>query len=326
TVEDVTSECMIKSWTDCHGSRGLFTAEGAKVMAGHAMNDEARMRTAATYCGLWDEGRAERIRAGDGFLSLRGRRLAAHLMAQPGVAAAFLNAPDLVDQGFIGRFLICEAPELAGTRFFRDPPGGGDSRLAAYGKAVRRLLRRPPITFDGRNELSPRTLMLTPEACELWCELHDHIEGRLGSAGELGGVKSFGGKLAEHAARIAGVLAVLHDPEAVAVDERAMGCAVGLADFYAAEAERINAEARIARPIAEAEKLRVWLIETWSEPLISLPDIMQRGPCSGRSKAVAERSVGILIEHGHLIPRCPGGVANARRQETYAIIRRGTAP
>lgn len=326
TVDDATTEGLIKSWADCHGSRGLFTAEGAKVMAGHSMSDEARMRGAATFSGLWDDGRAERIRAGDGSLSLRGRRLAAHLMAQPGVATAFLSAGDLVDQGLIGRFPICEAPEQAGRRFFREPPESGDPRFAAYGGAVRRLLRRTPRTFDDRNELNPRALTFSPEARAVWCRLHDHVEARLGTTGELGGIKSFGNKLAEHAARIAGVLTVFDDPDATIIDAHVMGQVVELANFYISEAVRLNTEARISRPLAEAEKLRVWLVEKWPDPLISVPDAMQRGPHAIRSKATAERCFDILESHGWLIARGPGEVEGNKRQETFEVVRPGTAP
>lgn len=326
TVEDATTEGLIKSWTDCHASRGLYTAEGAKVMAGHAMSDEARMRTAATFSGLWDDGRAERIRAADGCLSLHGRRLAAHLMAQPGVAAEFLNAADLVDQGLIGRFLICEAPEQAGNRFFREPPASGDLRFAAYGEAVRRLLLLAPRTFDGRNELNPRALAFTPNAREIWCTLHDHIEARLGSAGELGGVKSFGNKLAEHAARIAAVLTIFDDPDASVIEAAVMGRVVELANFYAAEAVRLNAEARVARPLADAEKLRVWLAEKWPHPIISVPDAVQRGPYAIRTTALAGRCFEVLESHGWLIARGAGEIDGVRRQETFEVVRPGASP
>ncbi|MEP6967041.1 MAG: YfjI family protein [Pseudomonadota bacterium] len=326
TVDDATTEGLIKSWTDCHGSRGLFTAEGAKVMAGHSMSDEARMRSAATFSGLWDNGRAERIRAGEGCLSLRGRRLATHLMAQPGVAAAFLNAADLRDQGLIGRFLICEAPEQAGARLFREPPPRGDPRFVAYGDAIRRLLRGSPRTFDGRNELDPRALLFSQGAMRAWRELHDHIEVRLGSAGELGGVKSFGNKLAEHAARIAGVLTILQDPDALEIGAEVMGRVGNLAEFYAAEAARLNTEADIARPLADAEKLRVWLIEKWPEPLISIPDATQRGPYGLRAKATMDQCFAVLEEHGWLTAEGPGEIGGVKRQETFAVRRPGVAP
>lgn len=324
TAEDVTVEGLIKTWADCHASRGLFTAEGAKVISGHGMTPEARMRTAATYSGLWDDGRAERIRAGDGYLSLRGRRLAIHLMAQPGVAATFLGATDLADQGLTGRFLVCEAPEMAGTRLFREPARPDDPRFVTYREAVRRLLKREPETSDGRNELKPRVIELTGEAKEIWIELHDEIERRLGGDGELGGIKAFGNKLAEHAARIAAVLEVFENPDATAIEAETMSRAADLANFYAAEAERLNTESRIDRTLAEAEKLRCWL-DGWPAPLISLPDIQQRGPNAIRQKAVAERCIETLRDYGWVVDNGPGEVSGEKRRQTFLIVHQDVA-
>ena len=323
TVSDCTTEGLIKTWTDCHGSRGLFTAEGALVIAGHGMSAEARLRTAATFSGLWDDGRAERVRAGDGHLKLRGRRLSTHLMAQPGVAAGMMGAADLNDQGLVGRFLIAEATERAGTRLFKAPPPPDDPRFTAYNSRVRQLLGRQPHTLDGRNELAPHALTFTPEAAAIWRQAHDHIEGRLGGAGEMGGVKSFGNKLAEHGARIAGVLTVFDDPDAAVIGAAVMARVVELLNYYAAEAVRLNVEARIARPMVEAERLRTWLGDTWAEPLISIPDVMQRGPNALRAKATAERCVATLEEHGWLLANGAAEIGGTRRTETFTIVRRG---
>ncbi|MFU8803332.1 MAG: DUF3987 domain-containing protein, partial [Bradymonadaceae bacterium] len=48
------------------------------------------------------------MRFGDGHATLFGRRLAVHLMVQPGVARDLLSDPLAVDTGFLARFLICE--------------------------------------------------------------------------------------------------------------------------------------------------------------------------------------------------------------------------
>ena len=179
---------------------------------------------------LWDDGRIDRVRAGDGFLALIGRRLSAHLMFQPGVARLLLDAGDLSDQGLTGRFLICEASEMAGTRMFRAPPSPDDPRFQAYRAALVALLSRRPPTLDGRNELNPRVLTFAPDAVPIWTELHDHVEVRLRTNGELGSVKPFGNKLAEHAARIAGVLTLFGDPGAAEVEAPTMErvCQAGL--------------------------------------------------------------------------------------------------
>ena len=321
TVEDVTVEGLIKSWTECHGSRGLFTAEGATVLAGHSMSDENRLKTAAVYSKLWEDGQIDRVRAGDGHLALIGKRMSAHLMFQPGVARRLLDADDLSDQGLTGRFLICEAPELAGTRSFRVPPSTDDSRFQAYRATLIALVSRRPRTLDGRNELDPRELTFAPDAVRVWTELHDHVEAKLGTEGELGSVKPFGNKLAEHAARIAGVLTVLEDPGAVELGAAPMARGCALAGVDAGEAVRLNAESRVSERLARAEGLRTWLVDVWTEPLVSLPDVMQRGPRATRLKTAAEAALAALVEYGWLVDAGPGAVAGSNRKTTYRVFR-----
>lgn len=301
TCEDVTAEGLVKTWQDCHGSRGLFTAEGAKVIAGHGMSPEARLRTAATYSGLWDDGRAERIRAGDGHLSLRGRRLAVHLMAQPGVAARFLGAGDLADQGIIARFLVCRAAERAGTRLFRPPPPTGDPRFVGYCGAIRALMRRPFRSGGAPNELDPRPITFSAAARLAWIALHDEGEAKLGPDGEMREVRAFGSKLPEHMARLAAVLAVIENPDATEIGAVIMARVVELASYYAGEAERLNAEARIEARLIEAETLRAWIARKWPDDFIRLRDIENGGPNALRPKAIAERAVSTLADYGHLI-------------------------
>jgi hypothetical protein len=315
TVEDVTAEGLTKCWIDRHGSLGLFTAEGAKVIAGHGMSPEARLRTAATYSGLWDDGRADRIRAVDGQTILIGRRLAVHLMAQPGVAAGFLGAADLTDQGLISRFLVCRAVEKAGTRFFREPPARGDHRFLTYGEAIGGLLTRRPRTTNIPNELDPRTLPFSVEARAHWIDLHDQIEAKLGPEGELAGVKAFGSKLAENMARLAAVLTLIENPDAAEIEAGIMHRVGALASFYAGEAERLNAEARIEARLVEAETLRAWIVAKWPNDTIRLRDIENGGPHALRPKAIAARAVETLIYHGHLLPDL------AARGERFRIIR-----
>ena len=209
------------------------------------MTDEARLRTAATLANLWDAGRASRLRAGDGFLNLRGRRLAVHLMAQPGVAASFLAAADLNDQGLIGRFLVAEAPEKAGDRLFHDPPPPSDPRFTLYNHAIGRLLAMPPPTADGRNELEPRVVGLAAEARRAWIGLHDEIEGKLGP-GRRAGVRQ--------AVRIE-ARRTCRPPGGHTADRRrsrrgeitvdTMERAAILARYYAAEAARLATRARV---------------------------------------------------------------------------------
>ena len=320
TVADVTIEGLVKGLVDSQPSRGLFTPEGGVFAAGVAMNDDNRIKTAATLSGMWDEGRADRHRAGDGALRIVGRRLTLHVLIQPDASRRLLQASDLVDQGLTSRILLAAPPSNAGSRLFIKPPAN-DARLAAYNKLIGDWLTREPPTTDGRNQANPRALAFGTEAEGLWVEFHDNIERQLGANGALATVKSLGGKLAEHVARIAGILTIIADHTAEIVTEEAVSSACALGDYYAAESLRLNAEARVSGELARAELLRRWLIDSWTEPLISLPDALQRGPNSLRTKAVMEGCIGVLLDHYWLNPVGSATVAGQSRKLCWRINR-----
>ena len=54
----------------------------------------------------------------------------------------------------------------------------------------------------------------------VWMRFHDHVEAQSGSMGNLAAVRDLAGKIAEHAARIAGVLTIVNDTGATVVELR----------------------------------------------------------------------------------------------------------
>lgn len=94
---------MTKNWPYANAALGVFTAEGGMFTAGHGMNDDNRLKTAAMLSELWDGKPIKRVRALDGVTILPGRRLALHVMIQPDAAAGFLCNETLRDQGLLSR-------------------------------------------------------------------------------------------------------------------------------------------------------------------------------------------------------------------------------
>lgn len=315
---DMTIEGLVKSWVNAKSTRGLFTAEGGVFAAGTAMSDENRIKTAATFSGLWDDGRADRIRGGDGVLRITGRRLAIHVMIQPEASRRLLAARDLTDQGLTARMLITAPVSAAGSRLFKEVTSD-DPRLDAYNDIVVELLNRPPVTADGRNEATPPAIALSSSAREVWIKFHDHVERQLGRDGPLAGIRGFGGKLAEHAGRLAGVLAVFADPATSEITETDMINGCTLADFYAGETLRLSQQARVSPELEQAEQLRRWLATVWTEPAIAVTDAQRFGPNALRDKTQLQRLFMILADHNLLRAVGAGDVAGQRRRECWAI-------
>ena len=136
---------------------GLFSDEGGQFLGGFAMSSENRQKTLAALNGIWQGDPIRRTRAGEGAFTLYGRRLASHLMVQPGVARAFMADPIAADSGFLPRFLISEPPSTIGTRFHAETRQN-NAALSAFSERQRDVLDTPlPMDPDTR-ELTPRVL------------------------------------------------------------------------------------------------------------------------------------------------------------------------
>ena len=142
TVTEPTFEWLTKLFAHGQPSLGLFSDEGGQFLGGHAMNTENRQKTLAAFNDLWQGNPIRRTHSGDGHATLYGRRLAVHLMVQPGVARAFLSDPAAADTGFLPRFLICEPPSAIGTRMQANAKRD-EVVLVSFGARLRDILETP---------------------------------------------------------------------------------------------------------------------------------------------------------------------------------------
>jgi hypothetical protein len=104
-----------------HPSIGVFSAEGGQFLGGYGMSKDHRLKTAAALSGIWDGEPIKRVRRGDGVVLLPGRRVAMHLLVQPGVSNLLLGSHELNDQGLVSRILASAPATTAGSRFWREP-------------------------------------------------------------------------------------------------------------------------------------------------------------------------------------------------------------
>lgn len=331
--DDATPEGLVKQLVRGQPCMGLFAPEGGTLAGGRALDDDNRLRTAATLNKFWSAEPVRQTRAGDGPTHAEGYRLAMHLMVQPGVAAVMLGKPELGDTGLTARFLLTAPASTAGTRMFRVPDAEDERRVAAFGERVGGLLRGVAKPGPGGGGLMVPALGMDARARALWVPFHDYAEGNLGDGGAWAPIRAFANKAAEHAARLAGVLSVWTG--AWTVTGEAMACGVELAQHYAAEALRLQADGAADPGILDAERLLGWiraLPATRGDVLVSLPAIYQRGPGRLRDKASAERAVGVLAAHLHLlrveggaeVVEAPGGPP-AKRKEVWRLNPRSAA-
>lgn len=320
TVTEPTYEGLTRLFATGQPSLGIFSDEGGQFLGGFAMSSDNRQKTLAALNDLWQGNPIRRTRQGEGSFTLFGRRLAVHLMVQPGVARAFMADPMAADTGFLPRFLISEPPSTIGTRLHA-LTRRGEIGLAAFSGRLRDVLETPmPINPDTR-ELLPRTLALSPSAKALLVSFSDAIEAAQAPAGSLAHVTGYASKAAEQAARIAGVLTLWRDLHAADVQPHDMADGITLAQFYLGEAARLADAATVSVEIDKAEALRKWLLANWPHLEILPSDIVQRAPVRAlRDRPAAKKAIAMLVEAGWLVPLEQGAVVRgAARKEAYRI-------
>lgn len=310
TTPDPTWEGLL--WLQAQQpSVAIATAEGGLFAGSNGMNSENRDKMAAGLNSEWDGTGIKRSRRGDGSTVLHGRRLTVNVLIQPEIGRALLGDSRLDDQGFLARFLVVAPPPAAGTRFWREPRPESDAALRRYSAHLLEILRREPPYRDpeagGVSGLNPRPLRLSPDARRLWIEFSNEIEAQVGPGGGLARVKPFACKLAEHAARLAAILAAVENIDCSTVENRHMEAALRLAVFYADEAQRIKEESAADPDLRDARTLLSWLHAERMQR-VAVPVVQRFGPNALRSrKAAGIRSLlGLLSEYGWLWP-IPGG-------------------
>jgi hypothetical protein len=319
-VDDVTADGLVLHLASGRPWAGLYTSDGGLFVGGHAMSDDNRMRMGAMLNAAWDGKPIRRARVLTGFALLPGRRVSGHLMLQPAVAARLLGDALLEDMGLFARCLMVEPESTIGTRLFREQPPETEAHLAEHHNRIGHLLRLPPRLRADERALDPRPLSMSAQARRVWIEFHDAVERDLSDGGVLRPVRAFGAKLAEHAARLAGVMAMYADPEAGEVTGEEMACGVALAQHYAAEALRLQGAAAVSSDLVLADRLLNWW-QARLDPKVHLAQIYQRGPNALGDAEKARRIVKILEEHGHVL-RLPVGalVDGAARREAWALV------
>src|SRR5262249_12872456 len=200
--------------------------------------------------------------------------------------------------------LLISAPEsAAGTRQPKQEKPETAQALENYGNHLLNILKTPlPLKECKINELAPRALQLSMEAVKRWTEFVGQIERQIGPGGALEPIKGLANKLPEHAARLAVVITLVSDLNAIEIDDDTMKAGITLAEYYAGEGLRVFEASKANADLVLAQQLLAWLHRQWQEPAISLPDVYQRGPRAIRDKTTAKRLVAMLVDHGWLAP------------------------
>ncbi|KHD08552.1 hypothetical protein PN36_32355 [Candidatus Thiomargarita nelsonii] len=220
-VEEPTYEGLTKIFQTAQPTVGIFSDEGGRILGGVAMSKDNQIKTLTALSSLWCGGPISRSRAQDSTTKLYDRRLSIHLMVQPKLAMELmLSNENMQDQGFLARFLVCYPKSTIGFRAYKESDPFTESRFGQYWQYMTELLGMYRYNKDG--ELQIKTLDITPSAKALWIDFYNRVESGMTSGGKYSEIRGFANKATEHAARLAGIIAVTTDPHTIVVDEQYM--------------------------------------------------------------------------------------------------------
>lgn len=317
-----TIEGIVKHLPHLSASLGVMTEEGGALIGGHSMKSENRLATCASFSAMWDGAPLDRWRAGDGVESYVGRRFSAHIMVQPVAAEALLSDPMANGQGLLARFLTCHPASRIGLRLRMVRDLAAEAEIERFSTRIQSLLSRDlPLAPSMRNELAPPVLPMSEEARSVLLVFARGMEKAQAPGGAFEDARAFASKTAEHASRLAAVLTIFTDPDTPEVTGEIMAGAVEIANFYVNEAARLANAAIVPPEVADALRMRNWLLNSWDEPFISAGIAAQRGPFKITDRA--RKALNRLQAHGYLMEANGQMVAGAHRREAWQVIREG---
>jgi hypothetical protein len=326
TCNAPTPQGLIKKFMRSGPSQGVMSDEAGSFIGSTAFSVEKKAESCAYFNQMIDGAPLRRTLASDE-ADLHGRRTSFHLMIQPIYISSLFSDHTLVSSGFTARLLASYPTSTIGTRMEvgRKHKANNGKALDAFNGAIKAALDRPmPLRPETNNELNPRLVFLSKPACKRFIEYHDGIERELGPEGALGQITGFGGKLGERVLRLAGVMAGLENLDVEEISLEVLERAIKLANYYANEMVRLHEMGTAAPVLEDAKVLLEWLHAKWSEKLVGLKAIYQYGPSKLRDKAHAEKAVGVLVDHGWLVPyNGKDAVVNGSPVQKAWHIRRG---
>jgi len=329
-ISDPTIEGLFRQLETGRPSVAVMTDEGGQFFGGHSMKRENALKTAAGFSKLWDGAPLSKTRASAEPVWLSGKRVSLHLMVQPGVAQQVIGDPTLKDQGLLSRVLVAWPSSKIGSRVIpKDAAYQGMRELAQvclekFHARVSELLRLDLPLYEGtRAELDPRPLNLASGARDQLEAFYNRVELASGTGGAFEYITGFAAKAPEMAARLAGILAVFSDEGVQEVTGPVMGNGITIMEWYLSEMLRISDTGRPDQGLCDAEAIRLWLRDNWTEEFIDKRTLMKKGPGHLRDGNTLSRCIQVLETHGWLVRGSGQKIVDGANSKTFWQVERG---
>lgn len=193
----------------------ILTDEGGKILSGDFFK-KFGVEFMTLLNNMYDNKSMSSTRVGSGDVTIENKRLSVLIQIQPKFFQnSYKNNEMMKEIGFVGRFLTCISPKMAGTNERQIPINfkRNDSfYMNIFYKRIEKLISKKinyfkdeneDGTFEVLNEIDCPFLTFSDEAFEIWRQFLNHLEERLGRGGEYKPIKEYIGKSGSRCARIA---------------------------------------------------------------------------------------------------------------------------
>ena len=280
-------------------SGGVVSSDAGIVFGAHGMGKDSIMRNLALLNMLWDGGELSIGRRTTESFTVRGARLTIALQVQEATLRNFFERSGGLARGtgFLARFLVAWPESTQGRRLYTAPPTHWPA-LEAFNQRLTEILNMP-VPLDEKGTLFPLQLDLDRDAKTEWVAFYDTIERELGGGGRLYDVRDVASKVADNAARLAGLFQVFTEGMGGTVGKACVQSASRIANWHMNEARRFFGELALPKEIKNIVTLEDWLIAYCRREAvntITFRTVQQFGPNTLRKKGKLDPALQELEE------------------------------
>jgi hypothetical protein len=315
-VTEPTIEGAFKTIATGTGFLGWFTDEAASFFGGYSMSKDQRAKTSGIMSKFWDGDYFFRPRGsqdGDGYVPPTSTTI--NLMFQPTLVRDTYGDEFLTGQGLLARMLPCWPESNMGNRKYRRASPEDEAAAALFHDEIEVHLAT---TLADNAE---RLLSLSEEALAKCSEFHDNVEVTLKRGGWAADISGFASKAPEHACRLAAIMTLYEDREAVKISGEVMEAACGLVKYYLKQYKYLCIAATNETEVAHAQSLLDWLRRNLDPGEAFATDkILQFGPVHTRRAKSLDRALGILQQYGW-VGELPSGtkIDGKKRRKAFKL-------
>ena len=327
-LSDTTTEAAMQRLAPDHG-RGavaMFTSEAAELLGGWAFSPRQLGQTLARLSKAWDGEPFTVARRKDDFdIRVENPQLVIYWQGQPSNLGALLASPD-AGNGFAPRTLVCadDRPMLIAEETPAEPPSvrqylaaiaAGRQRQDAGREYNNESANEPPVLgldhADRQRLRFRRRLFLEDMQNATDTDAQPHYYGFLS-------------RIAEHAARIAGILYAAGDymarpamePVAGVIPAECITAGLNIAEWYAEELKRLTEHVGATELTTAAERLSICIGEVASGRRLPKELHIRKGEMVNPERiafrcriaglkgdvTLRARAVAVLVDAGHIRP------------------------